>query len=154
MSKKEQKRRSVARVVFLEAWRYHRRTILFTISLATSLKIAWQTVRSLVRVHYSKVYGVKRWQAILWRLKEYRPEDIILYFKREMDNSHDSNAIQIIAAVKGKGSAVLGYLRQELAATIGPALDSGMVEALVIFDRITGTGSKGLLGCNFSYLLI
>ena len=153
LTKKEEKRRSIASAVFKEAWRYHRRTVLFAVTLATSLKIAWQTVRSLVRVHHSKVYGVKRRQAVLWRLNQYRPEDIIMYFNREWDNAIDSNAIQVIAAVKGHGKAVLGYLRQELASIIAPALDSG-TQALVMFDRITGVGSKGLLGCNFSYLLI
>ncbi len=154
-SAKEQKRRSIARAVFREAWRYHRRTVLFTLTLATSLKIAWQTVRSLIRIHYSKVYGVKRRQDILWKLKQYRPEDVILYFSRQRDNMFDPNAVQIIAAAKhnSQEKAVLGYLQHELAAITAPALDSGM-QALVIFDRITGAGSKGLLGCNFSYLLI
>ena len=153
ISRKEERRRSIASSVFKEAWYYHRRTVLFTVTLATSLKIAWQTVRSLVRIHHSKVYGVKRRQAVLWRLTQYQPEDIILYFKRQWDNQFDSNAIQVIVVVKGKGRAVLGYLRQELAALIAPMLDAGK-EALVMLDRITGTGSKGLLGCNFSYFII
>lgn len=153
MSIKEQRRRNIASAVFKQAWRFKKRTILFTLSLAASLKLAWRAVRSMVRIRHSKVAGVSRRQAVLWRLAQYNQEDIILYFEREPENQFDSNAVQVVVAVKARGKAVLGYMKKELAAVIAPILDAG-AQALVLFDGVTGTGSKGLLGCNYSYIII
>jgi len=56
MSQKESTRRKMARAVFLQAWKYIKRSGIRTFSLA--LKLAWRTIRSLAHFSYSKVRGV------------------------------------------------------------------------------------------------
>lgn len=47
------------------------------------------------------------------------------------------NAVQVVAAVKGKGSAVLGYLNKQLAAAVAPLMDKG-AEIVSRFKAVTG----------------
>lgn len=75
----------------------------------------------------TKVAGVtygKRQQAIE-HLKHYRPEHIRISLYRDSTNAYDSNAVAVIATVKGKGSYTMGYLPKALAAFIAPLMDSG-----------------------------
>ena len=59
-------------------------------------------------------------------------------------------AVQVIAAVKGKGSAVMGYLNRQLAAAIAPLLDKGKAVASS-FRAITGGAEYYLnYGLNIS----
>lgn len=152
MSKKEIVRRKIARAVFLEAWKFWRRTTISSFSAA--LKLAWKTVRCLARMCYSKVRGVTYGsrQKLLKRLKNYRPEHILLYFERDTENAVDPNAIKIIAQVKGKGSAVIGYVSRKITAEIAPLLDKKK-EAVVLLQEITGNSRNGL-GCNYSFIVI
>ena len=57
--------------------------------------------------------------------------------RREQNNAHDRNAVQVVAAVKGKGSAVLGYLNKQLAAAVAPLMDKG-AEIVSRFQAVTG----------------
>ena len=154
MSNREYTRRKIASYVFKEAWKYLKRTTIYSISLA--LKLAWRTIRSKVRIYKSKVRGVsyKPRQRILKRLLNYSNEDIKLFFSREYSNMYDSNAISIMVKVNNKGIAKIGFVSKELAEILAPRLDAGYI-AVVMFDKITGgrPGQK-YLGCNFSYVLI
>ena len=98
---------------------------------------AWITVK--LRTIHTKAAGVTfgRRQGLLDRLSRYNSEDITIKLQRETDNEHDPNAVQIIAAVKGKGSAVMGYIGRELAKVIDPLLDKGK-EIKADFEAITG----------------
>ena len=98
---------------------------------------AWITVK--LRKIETKTAGVTHGnrQKLLARLSRYAPEDITITLNRESGNTHDSNAVQIIAAVRGKGSAVMGYLNKQLAAAIAPLLDKGK-EIHSTFKAITG----------------
>ena len=58
-------------------------------------------------------------------MTRYKPEDITVTLQREQNNAHDRNAIQIVAGVRSKGSAVIGYINRELAAALAPLLDKG-----------------------------
>lgn len=75
---------------------------------------AWITVK--LHTIETKTTGVtkERRQTLLERLRRYAPDEIIIKLNRESNNPFDSNAVQIIAAVKGKGSAVMGYLNKSL----------------------------------------
>ncbi|MEL7566419.1 MAG: HIRAN domain-containing protein [Dehalobacterium sp.] len=155
MSQKEVKRRNVARTVFIQAWKYFKRSKISSFSFA--LKLAWRAVRSMVRFHYSKVKGVSMGnrQALLKRLARYAPQDVFLSFLREPDNPFDPNAIQVVAEVRNKGQAAIGYVAKELAAIIAPILDSGNKEAVVLFNGIhSTTGINSFLGCNFCYAIL
>lgn len=111
---------------------------------------AWRTVKQ--RVIHTKTAGVTHGnrQTLLYRLAQYSAEDITITLNREPENAADKNAVQVIAAVKGKGSAVMGYLNRQLAEAIAPLMDKG-AQVLAAFEAITG-GSEVYLnyGLNVS----
>lgn len=98
---------------------------------------AWRTVKQ--RVIHTKTAGVTHGnrQTLLYRLARYSAEDITITLNREPENTADRNAVQVIAAVRGKGSAVMGYLNRQLAEAIAPLLDKGK-QVLAAFEAITG----------------
>ena len=105
---------------------------------------AWITVK--LRAIQMKAAGVTHGnrQTLIERLTRYKPEDISVTLQREKDNVHDKNAVQIVAAVRGKGSAVIGYINRELAAAIAPLMDKG-AQIASRFKEITGGG------CGYNY---
>ena len=106
-------------------------------SRSAAFRRAWITVK--LRRIETKTAGVTHGnrQKLLARLSRYSPEDITIQLQRESGNTYDSNAVQIVAAVRGKGSAVMGYLNRQLAAAIAPLLDKGK-EIHSTFKAITG----------------
>lgn len=98
---------------------------------------AWLTVK--LRRIETKTAGVtqERRQQLLARLRRYDREDVTITLERDTRNLYDSNAVKIIAAVRGKGSAVMGYINRTLAQAIAPLLDKGKaVKAALI--SVTG----------------
>lgn len=87
-------------------------------------------------------------QTLLNHLTRYKPEDITVQLRREQTNAHDSNAIQIVAAVRNKGAAVIGYINRELAAALAPLLDKG-AKIASRFNAILG----GERGYNYGLVL-
>ena len=113
------------------------------LSRSAAMIRAWITVK--LRTISTKAAGVtfgKR-QALIERLSRYSSEDITIKLERENGNAYDRNAVQIVAAVKGKGSAVMGYINRELAAAIAPLLDKGK-QVKAAFEAITGGHEYGL----------
>ena len=107
------------------------------ISRSAAMLRARRTVKQ--RVIHTKTAGVTRGnrQALLDRLTRYSAEDISITLNREPENTADRNAVQVIAAVRGKGAAVMGYLNRQLAAAIAPLLDKGK-QVRAAFEEITG----------------
>lgn len=110
------------------------------VSRSAAMVRAWITVK--MRQFYIKAVGVTHGnrQTLLDHLTRYKPEDITVTLQREKDNAYDSNAIQIIAAVRNKGAAVIGYINRELAADIAPLMDKSAAIASS-FKAITGGGA-------------
>ena len=106
-------------------------------SRSAAMVQAWITVK--LRRIDTKTAGVTHGnrQQLLARLSRYSPEEITIKLQREQGNAADSNAVQVIAAVKGKGAAVMGYLNRQLAAAIAPLMDKGKAVASS-FSAITG----------------
>lgn len=106
-------------------------------SRSAAMVRAWITVK-LHRID-TKTAGVTHGnrQTLLYRLARYSAEDITITLNREPENAADSNAVQVIAAVRGKGSAVMGYLNRQLAAAIAPLMDKGKAVASS-FLAVTG----------------
>ena len=73
----------------------------------------------------------------------YSADLISVTLRREPENAADKNAVQVIAAVKGKGSAVIGYLNRQLAEAIAPLLDKGK-QVLAKFEAVAG-GAEAFL---------
>ncbi len=107
------------------------------VSRSEAMRRAWRTVKQ--RVIHTKTAGVTRGnrQTLLYRLTRYSADLISVTLRREPENAADKNAVQVIAAVKGKGSAVMGYLNRQLAEAIAPLLDKGK-QVLAKFEAVTG----------------
>ncbi len=107
------------------------------VSRSAAMVRAWITVK--LRKLHIKAVGVTfgNRQTLLNHLTRYAPEDITVTLQRERDNAADSNAIQIVAAVRNKGAAVIGYINRELAAAIAPLMDKGATIASR-FKAVTG----------------
>lgn len=98
---------------------------------------AWVTVK--LRNIRTKAAGVL-WgnrQRLLSRLARYSPDEIAIELHREPENLYDCNAIKVVAAVKGKGKAAMGYINRTLAAALAPLLDKGK-ELRCNFGAVTG----------------
>ena len=119
-------------------------------SRSAAMVQAWITVK-LHRID-TKTAGVTHGnrQKLLARLSRYSPDEITIKLNREPENAADKNAVQVIAAVKGKGSAIMGYLNRQLAAAIAPLLDKGK-EVFSTFLAVTGGAEYYLnYGLNIS----
>ena len=106
-------------------------------SRSAAMVEAWITVK--LRRIETKTAGVTHGnrQKLLARLTRYAPEEITIQLQREKNNPADENAVQVVAAVRGKGSAVMGYLNRQLAAAIAPLWDKGK-RVVSAFKAITG----------------
>lgn len=113
------------------------------VSRSEAMRRAWRTVKQ--RVIHTNTAGVTRGnrQTLLYRLTQYSADLISVTLRREPENAADKNAVQVIAAVKGKGSAVMGYLNRQLAEAIAPLLDKGK-QVLAKFEAVTG-GAEAFL---------
>lgn len=114
------------------------------VSRSAAMVRSWITVK--LRRMEVKAAGVTHGnrQTLLERLTRYSADDITVTLRREQNNAHDRNAIQIVAAVRNKGSAVIGYINRELAAALAPLLDKG-AEIASRFKAIGGGG------CGYYY---
>lgn len=104
---------------------------------------AWITVklRSIVTRAAGVTYGNR--QKLLSRLARYTAEQITITLRHERGNRFDRNAVQVVAGVKGKGSAVIGYLNRQLAAVVAPLIDKGK-SVVSSFRAVTGGESLHL----------
>ncbi len=111
------------------------------VSRSAAMVRAWITVK--LRRMEVRAVGVTHGnrQKLLERLTRYSAEDITVTLRREKNNTHDHNAIQIVAGVRSKGSAVIGYINRELAAALAPLLDKGATIASR-FNVVVG-GERG-----------
>lgn len=92
------------------------------LSLSEALKTAWRIVKAGIT---TKVKGVTfgNAQKALERLTLYRSEDIIINLKRDPANFYDSNAVEVWAGVKNKGTVKIGFLPAPLAFVVSRLLD-------------------------------
>jgi hypothetical protein len=107
------------------------------LSRSAAFKKAWSIVKS--EIIATKAAGVSfgNRQKALERLTQYESDNISIELKREADNQFDSNAVQIIATVKGKGSYPVGYVPKTLSATIAALIDYGK-QVKALFKEIRG----------------
>ncbi len=107
------------------------------VSRSAAMVRAWITVK--LHAIRTKAVGVTygNRQTLLDHLTRYAPEDITVTLQREKDNTNDRNAVRIVAAVRNKGAAVIGYINRELAAAIAPLMDKG-AEIMSRFKAVTG----------------
>lgn len=106
-------------------------------SRSAAMVRAWITIK--LHAIQTKAAGVTfgNRQTLLAWLTRYSTEEITVTLQRKQNNAHDRNAVQIVAAVRGKGSAVIGYINRELAVVLALLLDKG-VQIASRFKEITG----------------
>lgn len=80
-------------------------------------------------------------QNVLELLAKYHPELISVKLVREPENIHDRNAVAVVAEVRGKVKAMLGYLPQAVAAVVAAMMDKGLT---VTGKQLRITGGYGL----------
>lgn len=104
---------------------------------------AWITVKlRTIRTKAAGVtYGIR--QGLLARLRRYSAADVNISLVHERTNANDSNAVMVIAGVRGKGAAQIGYLPRKLAAAVAPLLDKGKA-VKAHFEAVTGGHEYGL----------
>lgn len=87
----------------------------------------------------TKVKGVTvgRRQTALDHLRRYAAADIAITLERESGNAADSNAVAVIATVKGKGSYQVGYLPRYIAAVVAPLMDASKA-VTAAFQEVRG----------------
>lgn len=93
---------------------------------ANAMATAWKLIR--YRALRTKVSGTSfdNRQNVLQLLCKYNPARISVKLVRDRLNAFDSNAIAVTAAVKGKVSAVIGYLPKAVACVIAALMDKGI----------------------------
>ncbi len=113
------------------------------VSRSKAMVRAWITVK--LHAIQTKAAGVTHGnrQKLLGRFTRYKLDYITITLQRERDNSYDPNAVKIVAEVRNKGAAVIGYINRELAAALAPLLDKGATIASR-FMEVTG-GSEPYL---------
>lgn len=108
-------------------------------SRAGAMRKAWQIVRTNKLI--TKVVGTTfdNRQKVLALLAQYNPADITVRLIRDCKNAHDSNAVAVAAAVKGRLTAVIGYLSKAVASVIAALIDKGLE---VISDTLCIVGGE------------
>lgn len=95
------------------------------VTLSEALKKAWQIVKSGITTKVKGVsYGIG--QRALQRLTAYNHDSVIISIKMDKGNLYDSNAIEVYAGIRDKGTVKIGFLPAPLAALIAPLLDIGV----------------------------
>lgn len=109
-------------------------------SRSAALATAWRLVKC--RRLETRVTGTSfdGRQNVIALLAKYSPELIGVELHRELQNTHDRNAVAVIASVPGKVKAKLGYLPQAVAAVIAAVLDKGLAVAA---DQLRIVGGYG-----------
>ena len=106
-------------------------------SRSEAFKSAWAIVKGQAM---EKVSGVKygRRQEAIRRLERYAPNSVKVQLVREWDNRIDTNAIAVFVSVAGSKSFKMGYLPAAAAASIAPAIDSGVSIRAAAFKIVGG----------------
>ena len=113
---------------------------------ACAMKTAWKLIKA--HAVSTKVAGTSfdNRQNVLALLAKYNPADVSVKLVRDRSNTFDSNAVAVTAAVKGKVSAVIGYLPKAVASVVAALMDKGlhiMSDTLSIVGGYSGHENYG-----------
>ena len=101
---------------------------------ACAMETAWRLVKA--HALSTRVAGTSfdNRQNVLELMAKYNPADVSVELVRDRSNAFDSNAVAVTAAIKGKVSAVIGYLPKAVAAVVAVLMDKGIA---VISDTLS-----------------
>lgn len=93
---------------------------------ACAMKTAWKLIKA--HAVSTKVVGTSfdNRQNVLALLAKYNPADVSVKLVSDRSNAFDSNTVAVTAAIKGKVSAVIGYLPKAVASVIAVLMDKGL----------------------------
>ena len=92
---------------------------------SAAFKAAWLMAK---RGGITKVAGVtfENRQQLIRRLDTYGPGRVSITLRQDKRNTYDSSAVEVLASVKDKGSAVIGYIPSITARTLGYLMGRGI----------------------------
>ena len=104
---------------------------------ACAMETAWRLVKA--HALSTRVAGTSfdNRQNVLELIAKYNPADVTVELVRDRSNAFDSNAVAVTAAIKGKVSAVIGYLPKAVAAVVAVLMDKGIA---VLSDTLSIVG--------------
>ena len=104
---------------------------------ACAMETAWRLVKA--HALSTRVAGTSfdNRQNVLELIAKYNPADVSVELVRDRSNAFDSNAVAVTAAIKGKVSAVIGYLPKAVAAVVAVLMDKGIA---VLSDTLSIVG--------------
>lgn len=108
---------------------------------------AWKIIR--YKALRTKINGTSfdNRQNVLQLLCKYNPADIMVKLVRDRLNTFDRNAIAV-TAVKGKVSAVIGYLPKAVACVIAALMDKGINVSADTLSIVGGFGELESYGAR------
>lgn len=101
-----------------------------------AFKAAWLMAK---RGGVTKVVGVTfdNRQKLIERLASYSPDLVSITLQQDKANQYDPSAVAVVASVKGKGNATIGFIPAMTAKTLSTLMDKGTVFKAHL-DRIVG----------------
>lgn len=104
---------------------------------ACAMATAWKLIKS--HTLSTRVTGTSfdNRRNVLELIAKYNPADVSVKLVRDSSNAFDSNAVAVTAAIKGKVSAVIGYLPKAVAAVVAVLMDKGLA---VLSDTLSIVG--------------
>lgn len=104
---------------------------------ACAMETAWRLVKA--HALSTRVAGTSfdNRQNVLELMAKYNPAEVSVELVRDRSNAFDSNAVAVTAAIKGKVSAVIGYLPKAVAAVVAVLMDKGIA---VLSDTLSIVG--------------
>lgn len=96
------------------------------IDRSTALAKAWRLIKT--HAVSTRVVGTSfdNRQNVLAFLKSYQSEQVSVRLMRDSSNAFDKNAVAVVAVVKDKVSAVIGYLPKAVANVVAVLMDKGL----------------------------
>lgn len=93
---------------------------------STALAKAWRLIKT--HTVSTRVVGTSfdNRQNVLAFLKSYQAEQVSVKLVRDRSNAFDKNAVAVVAVVKDKVSAVIGYLPKSVANVVAVLMDKGL----------------------------
>lgn len=91
---------------------------------SAAFKAAWLMAK---RGGVTKVAGVtfENRQLLIERLASYTPDLVSITLQQDKSNRFDRSAVAVVASVKGKGSATIGFIPSMTARTLSRLMDKG-----------------------------
>ncbi len=109
---------------------------------------AWKLIR--YRALRTKINGTSfdNRQNVLQLLCKYNPADVTVKLVRDRLNAFDRNAVAVVASVKDKVRAVIGYLPKAVASTTAVLMDKGFKVSADTLSIVGGYAEQECYGAR------